>query len=367
MKKTRISIAILIPVFSVLFAITAFAGTFSTAWKQDASGNWYVEENGKKLKSVWLCDDAVPENGKNIWYLIDANGNMLTAGLVQDRTGNYYSLEINHNGYFGMLRYQSGTYDGINLQLESNHDGAFAAIKNQDAIDALKAKYGVAKLDFGNENCKYTSSFSKPIKSTVYTPEANWESVKKFFYDLSAKHKKTYRSVKGDSYSEELYALSDDLFLLYNVEVLHYTGIKGEWEPNYDFYMCFDNIWSDQAIAYGEFGDYICGDWFRDAEVARKEMILALLGETDGTEFFNQYKAHADKTAPGGYVGDTYLDENGWMCFAWVDAPCGNGAENETFDLSAWEGERVAQNGYKYTIRHGVYGEEDKIILYFYH
>lgn len=85
-------------------------------------------------------------NGKDVWYLLDAGGNMLTAGLVQDGTGNFYSLETSHNGYYGMLRYKSGTYDGVSLQLESQHNGSFAAIKNADGIEALKTKYGVTNI-----------------------------------------------------------------------------------------------------------------------------------------------------------------------------------------------------------------------------
>ena len=84
---------------------------------------------------------------------------MLTNGLVQDRTGNFYSLEMNHDGYYGMLRYTNGTYDGIYMEFSQNHDGTFGKILNQSAIDALAAKYGVAKYEVGNENCVYTALF----------------------------------------------------------------------------------------------------------------------------------------------------------------------------------------------------------------
>lgn len=147
---------------NVLGVETAYASesTFSEFWFQDTDGSWKVRDNsGNIVKNAWLCDDAISANGQNVWYLLDANGNMLTQGLVQDQTGNYYSLEVNHNGFYGMLRYQSGNYDGVNLSLESSHSGAFASIKNSEAIEALKSKYGVTNVNINNSNCVYTSTF----------------------------------------------------------------------------------------------------------------------------------------------------------------------------------------------------------------
>ena len=145
----------------MLFSMVSLAATYSEYWKQDASGNWYVQKpDGTKVVNAWLCDDAVPENGKDVWYLLDANGQMVSAGLVQDGTGNYYSIETEHNGYYGMLRYKSGNYGGIDLQLEGSHNGSFAAIKNADGIAALNAKYGLTSVaNINNANCVYTSSF----------------------------------------------------------------------------------------------------------------------------------------------------------------------------------------------------------------
>lgn len=141
-------------------SIPVSAATFSEYWHQNESGNWYVQDlNGNIIKNAWLCDDAIEANGKDIWYLLDANGNMISSGLVQDQTGNYYSLETNHNGYFGMLRYVSGNYDGITLDLESSHNGSFAEIKNDDAIIALQNKYGLQIININNDNCIYTSTF----------------------------------------------------------------------------------------------------------------------------------------------------------------------------------------------------------------
>lgn len=136
------------------------AATFSDFWFQDEQGNWKVrDESGNVVTNAWLCDDAVPANGKDVWYLLDANGCMISAGLVQDGTGNFYSIETNHDGYYGMLRYQSQVYDGISLELEAKHEGSFARILNQEGAAALAAKYGVTAAAIDNSHCVYTSSF----------------------------------------------------------------------------------------------------------------------------------------------------------------------------------------------------------------
>ena len=165
MKNIKLCTALIVMLFCISFTAMAEA-QFSEYWYQDAAGSWHIaDENGTVVKNAWLCDDAVPSNGKDIWYLIDANGNMISAGLVKDGTGNYYSLEMNHNGHYGMLRYLSGSYtaDGFTaaLTLDANHNGSFAAIKNADGIEALKSKYGVKEVNIDNSNIVYTSQFGK--------------------------------------------------------------------------------------------------------------------------------------------------------------------------------------------------------------
>lgn len=149
---------------SSMTTITAQAAeqvpTFSEYWYQSGDGAWHIKDgNGNTIKNGWVCDDAVASNGHNIWYLIDANGNMVSHGLVKDQTGNIYSLETNHNGYYGMLRHTSGNYDGVYLDIEQSHDGAFGKIKNADGINALQSKYGLVVVDINNSNCYYTSTF----------------------------------------------------------------------------------------------------------------------------------------------------------------------------------------------------------------
>ena len=156
--------------FVYMFSMTVLANTptFSEFWYQDTQGNWHIQDNnGNMVTNAWLCDDAVESNGQNIWYLIDANGNMVSAGLVQDQTGNIYSLETSHNGYYGMLRYQSGAYDGVYLDLESSHGGSFANIKNQDGRSGLQSIYGLTQVNINNSNCVYTSSFRNGYQNNI--------------------------------------------------------------------------------------------------------------------------------------------------------------------------------------------------------
>lgn len=166
--KKKIVFLISILIMSLSLPLLSYASTFSEFWYQDTQGNWHIQDNnGNMVTNAWLCDDAVSSNGQNIWYLIDANGNMVSAGLVQDQTGNIYSLETSHNGYYGMLRYQSGAYDGVYLDLEASHGGSFAKIKNQEGVAGLQGIYGLTQVNIDNSNCVYTSSFRNSYQSNI--------------------------------------------------------------------------------------------------------------------------------------------------------------------------------------------------------
>ena len=176
MKRKSLIVLGLVAIMSLSLPLLSYASTFSEFWYQDTQGNWHIQDNnGNVVKNAWLCDDAVPSNGQDIWYLIDSNGNMESAGLVQDQTGNIYSLETSHNGYYGMLRYKSGAYDGVYLDLESSHGGSFAKIKNQEGIDGLQAIYGLTQVNIDNSNCVYTSSFrnSSPVNGSNNSVPSN--------------------------------------------------------------------------------------------------------------------------------------------------------------------------------------------------
>ena len=137
--------------------------TYSTRWIVDEKGAWHItDKNGNLLKNCWVCDDAVPGNGNNVWYLIREDGTLETAGLVQDAAGRFYSPETAHNGYFGMIRYKNGYYNcggqQIWLEFSSNHDGTFGMIINADGIEKLKAIFGVTPVKAGNGNIINTAS-----------------------------------------------------------------------------------------------------------------------------------------------------------------------------------------------------------------
>lgn len=166
--KKKIVLLISTLIMSLSLPLLSYASTFSEYWYQDSQGNWHIQDqNGNMVTNAWLCDDAVASNGQDIWYLIDSNGNMVSAGLVQDQTGNIYSLETSHNGYYGMLRYKSGAYDGVYLDLESSHGGSFANIKNVEGRSGLQSIYGLTQVNIDNSNCVYTSSFRNSNQNAI--------------------------------------------------------------------------------------------------------------------------------------------------------------------------------------------------------
>ena len=138
--------------------------TFSPNWFADELGVWRIKDKaGNIVTNTWLCDDVITANGQSVWYLLRHDGAMVAAGLVQDATGNFYSLETNHDGYFGMLRYTDGYYNcngqQVYLKFSHEHNGTFGAVINAEGIEKLKAIYGVTKFGIGNENAVYTKSF----------------------------------------------------------------------------------------------------------------------------------------------------------------------------------------------------------------
>ena len=88
---------------------------------------------------------------------------MLSAGLVQDLSGNFYSIETDHNGFYGMLRYIDGWYNcngqQVYLRFSHNHDGSFGAVINPDGLAKLKEIYQVTPFAIGNQQCVYTATF----------------------------------------------------------------------------------------------------------------------------------------------------------------------------------------------------------------
>jgi len=159
MKKS-LSLPLLVLFAVLVTGMVSFAGDFSSAWVYE-NGNWHVKgPDGQNLKNCWFCDDAMFSNGQNIWYLLDGDGNMVASPLVRDARGNYYSLETEHNGHYGSLRFQDGRYDDIPMIFSKVHDGTFGALIYKDAINALTEEYGVRDIsNIDSNNCYYSSKW----------------------------------------------------------------------------------------------------------------------------------------------------------------------------------------------------------------
>ena len=210
---------------SLSMSLLSYASTFSEYWYQDNQGNWHIQDqNGNMVTNAWLCDDAVGSNGQDIWYLIDSNGNMVSAGLVQDQTGNIYSLETSHNGYYGMLRYKSGAYDGVYLDLESSHGGSFAKIKNQEGIDGLQGIYGLTQVNIDNSNCVYTSSFknSNPVNGSNNSVPSNNNNVP----SVDTSNMSDYERKQQEEIQKLLDNMDDSTS---RPQADHYTGEEWNW------------------------------------------------------------------------------------------------------------------------------------------
>lgn len=149
--------------FTFVFPVSA-ATEYSSNWKQDAAGKWFVQKaDGTVIKNSWFCDDYDKSDTK--WYILGQDGFMLEAPLVRDKTGAYFSIETNHNGCFGMMRNKSGVYDGINITINETYNSTYGAILNQSAIDELSKKYGVVNVDIDNANIVFASKLVETVAS----------------------------------------------------------------------------------------------------------------------------------------------------------------------------------------------------------
>ena len=221
MRKKGLKVLGLTIGMSLSMSLLSYASTFSEYWYQDNQGNWHIQDqNGNMVTNAWLCDDAVGSNGQDIWYLIDSNGNMVNTGLVQDQTGNIYSLETSHNGYYGMLRYKSGAYDGVYLDLEASHGGSFAKIKNQEGVTGLQGIYGLTQVNIDNSNCVYTSSFrnSNPVNGSNNTNNTTPSIDTSNMSDYERKQREEIQKWKEDMDDSTRRPQAD-----------HYTGEEWNW------------------------------------------------------------------------------------------------------------------------------------------
>lgn len=134
------------------------------------------------------------------------------------------------------------------------------------------------------------------------------------------------------------------------ISVVHNSG------EGYHMVVYLSAEWSDQAlnVATPESKAFYAG-----LENVYKKTLIYALGETEGADFFNYLKQHADQTTEGGYVN--VLDEKGIAQPVWTDGPVGDGIGAKDLELSQWTG-RYTDDGYAYEITRN--GDGLKIVIF---
>lgn len=158
MKKS-IKTTLLALTIAGTFCMTCYAADFSNYWYQDGS-TWKIhDQSGNTIANAWVCDNAVTvnHNTDTNWYLMDASGNMYE-GIIQDQNGDYYLLNPEHNGTYGMMLTANGfTYNGVTYQFNQAHDGTFGKILNTQDIGRSGLK--VSQVNTAGRATYYTNDF----------------------------------------------------------------------------------------------------------------------------------------------------------------------------------------------------------------
>ena len=158
MKKSLKALLIAFTISST-FCLTCYAADFSNYWYQDGS-TWKIhDQSGNTIANAWVCDNAVTvnHNTDTNWYLMDASGNMYE-GIIQDQNGDYYLLNPEHNGTYGMMLTANGfTYNGVTYQFNQAHDGTFGKILNTQDIGRSGLK--VSQVNTAGRATYYTNDF----------------------------------------------------------------------------------------------------------------------------------------------------------------------------------------------------------------
>ena len=158
MKKSLKALLIAFTISST-FCLTCYAADFSNYWYQDGS-SWKIhDQSGNTIANAWVCDNAVTvnHNTDTNWYLMDASGNMYE-GIIQDQNGDYYLLNPEHNGTYGMMLTANGfTYNGVTYQFNQAHDGTFGKILNTQDIGRSGLK--VSQVNTAGRATHYTNDF----------------------------------------------------------------------------------------------------------------------------------------------------------------------------------------------------------------
>lgn len=182
--------------------------------------------------------------------------------------------------------------------------------------------------------------------------EERWEKVEEELTNL-------FQSSTPNFEREPYSPLGDDAFcfnagklgvLGNTISVVHNSG------EGYHMVVYLSAEWSDQAlnVATPESKAFYTG-----LEDVYKKTLIYALGETEGTDFFNYLKQHADQTTEGGYVN--VLDEKGIAQPVWTDGPVGDGIGAKDLELSQWTG-RYTDDGYAYEITRN--GDGLKLVIF---
>lgn len=182
--------------------------------------------------------------------------------------------------------------------------------------------------------------------------EERWEKVEEELTNL-------FQSSTPNFEKEPFSPLGDDAFcfnagklgvLGNTISVVHNSG------EGYHMVVYLSAEWSDQAlnVATPESKAFYTG-----LEDVYKKTLIYALGETEGTDFFNYLKQHADQTTEGGYVN--VLDEKGIAQPVWTDGPVGDGIRAKDLELSQWTG-RYTDDGYAYEITRN--GDGLKLVIF---
>ena len=158
MKKSLKALLIAISIAGT-FCMTCYAADFSSYWYQDGSTWKIYDQSGNTIANAWVCDNAVTvnHNTDTNWYLMDASGNMYE-GIIQDQNGDYYLLNPEHNGTYGMMLTANGfTYNGVTYQFNQAHDGTFGKILNTQDIGRSGLK--VSQVNTAGKPTYYTNDF----------------------------------------------------------------------------------------------------------------------------------------------------------------------------------------------------------------
>lgn len=182
--------------------------------------------------------------------------------------------------------------------------------------------------------------------------EERWEKVEEELTNL-------FQSSTPNFEREPFSPLGDDAFcfnagklgvLGNTISVVHNSG------EGYHMVVYLSAEWSDQAlnVATPESKAFYTG-----LEDVYKKTLIYALGETEGTDFFNYLKQHADQTTEGGYVN--VLDEKEIAQPVWTDGPVGDGIRAKDLELSQWTG-RYTDDGYAYEITRN--GDGLKLVIF---